>query len=57
MQWTWECYNVTIDVTAKAIEPARRVVIEWPGYSRQTQVEWTFQSLPIATRGCREPVT
>jgi uncharacterized protein YndB with AHSA1/START domain len=43
-QWEWEMYNVSILVTAKAIEPEERILIEWPGYSGQTTVEWTFAS-------------
>jgi uncharacterized protein YndB with AHSA1/START domain len=42
VQWAWEMYDISIDVAAKAIEPGKRVVIEWPGYSGPTVVEWTF---------------
>ena len=38
-------YDVSAEVTAKAIEPNRRIVIEWPGYSGPTTVEWTFSTL------------
>jgi uncharacterized protein YndB with AHSA1/START domain len=31
-------------VTAKVIEPNKRILIEWPGYSGLTTVEWTFES-------------
>ena len=44
VEWTWEMYNVSIPVTAKAIEPDKRIVIDWPGYSGPTSVEWTFES-------------
>jgi uncharacterized protein YndB with AHSA1/START domain len=43
VQWDWEMYDVSIPVTAKIIEPNRRIVIEWPGYSGPTTVEWTFE--------------
>ena len=33
---------VSIPVAAKAIEQNKRIVIEWPGYSSPTTVEWTF---------------
>jgi uncharacterized protein YndB with AHSA1/START domain len=49
VQWEWESHDVTIEVTAKAVEPNKRVAIEWPGYSGPTQVEWTFQALPDRT--------
>jgi uncharacterized protein YndB with AHSA1/START domain len=42
VRWTWEMYDVSIQVTATAIEPDRRLAIEWPGYSGPTAVEWTF---------------
>jgi uncharacterized protein YndB with AHSA1/START domain len=44
VQWDWEMYGISIPVTAKAIEPARRIVIEWPGYGSPTTVEWMFAS-------------
>ena len=42
VQWDWEMYDVSIPVTVKAIEPNKRIVIEWPGYKGRTTVEWTF---------------
>jgi uncharacterized protein YndB with AHSA1/START domain len=33
---------VSIHVIVKAIEPNARIVIEWPGYSGPTTVEWRF---------------
>jgi uncharacterized protein YndB with AHSA1/START domain len=30
VQWDWEMYGISIAVTAKAIEPNKRIVIEWP---------------------------
>lgn len=42
VQWDWEMYGVSTPVTVKAIEPNKRIVIEWQGYSGPTTVEWTF---------------
>jgi uncharacterized protein YndB with AHSA1/START domain len=42
VQWDWEMYSISISVTAKTIEPNKRIVIEWPGYSGPTTVEWRF---------------
>ena len=42
-QWEWEMYDISVPVTVKAIEPDRRIVIAWPGYSSLTTVEWTFE--------------
>jgi uncharacterized protein YndB with AHSA1/START domain len=49
VQWQWEMYNVSASVTVKAIEANKRIVIEWPGYSGPTVVEWTFSSQPDGT--------
>jgi uncharacterized protein YndB with AHSA1/START domain len=42
VQWDWEMYSISVPVTVKAIESNKRVVIEWPGYSGPTTVEWIF---------------
>jgi uncharacterized protein YndB with AHSA1/START domain len=42
VHWDWEMYGISIPVTAKAIEPNRRIVLEWPGYGGLTTVEWVF---------------
>jgi uncharacterized protein YndB with AHSA1/START domain len=42
VQWKWDMYDISIPVTAKAIEPNKRIVIEWPGYSGLSTVEWIF---------------
>jgi uncharacterized protein YndB with AHSA1/START domain len=42
VQWDWEMYQISVPVTAKTIEPNKRIVIEWPGYSGPTTVEWLF---------------
>jgi uncharacterized protein YndB with AHSA1/START domain len=42
VQWDWEMYEISIQVTAKDIEQDKRIVIEWPGYSGPATVEWKF---------------
>jgi uncharacterized protein YndB with AHSA1/START domain len=42
VQWDWEMYGISVPVTVKVIEPNNRILIEWPGYSGLTTVEWTF---------------
>jgi uncharacterized protein YndB with AHSA1/START domain len=42
VEWAWEMYDVSAAVTVKSIEANRRIVIEWPGYSSLTTVEWLF---------------
>ena len=42
VQWEWEMYGFSIPVTVKAVEPNRRILIEWPGKNGPTDVEWVF---------------
>ncbi len=35
-------YDASTEVTVKAIEPNKRILIEWDGYSGRTTVEWKF---------------
>ncbi len=43
VRWDWEMYGISIPVTPKAIEPNARILIEWPGYSGPSDVEWVFK--------------
>jgi uncharacterized protein YndB with AHSA1/START domain len=49
VRWDWEMYDVSIEVTATHIDPNQRIVINWPGYSGPTTVEWTFTPLEDGT--------
>ena len=40
--WEWEMYGASTQVAVKAVEPNKRIVIEWDGYSGRTTVEWKF---------------
>lgn len=42
IRWDWEMYGVSAQVVVKAIEQNKRILIEWPGYSGPSTVEWTF---------------
>jgi uncharacterized protein YndB with AHSA1/START domain len=42
--WEWEMYDASTHVTAKIVEPNKRIVIEWDGYSGRTTLEWKFAS-------------
>ena len=44
VQWEWEMYDVSVPVTVKAIEPLKRIAIEWPGTEGPNTVEWAFTS-------------
>jgi uncharacterized protein YndB with AHSA1/START domain len=47
--WTWEMYGMSIPVAVKAVEPNRRILIEWPAYGSPSQVEWLFTDRGDAT--------
>jgi uncharacterized protein YndB with AHSA1/START domain len=49
VQWDWEMYDISVPVAAKTIEPNRRIVIAWQGYSGETTVEWVFDAQPDGT--------
>jgi uncharacterized protein YndB with AHSA1/START domain len=50
VRWDWEMYNLSVDVTVKAVEPHRGIVIEWSSKgSAATTVEWRFTSRPEGT--------
>ncbi len=40
--WEWEMYGASTRVVPKIIEPYRRIVVEWDGYTGRTLVEWKF---------------
>ena len=49
VKWEWEMYGVSTQVVARTLEPNRRIVIEWDGYSGRTTVEWKFAPQPDGT--------
>lgn len=42
VQWDWAMYGHSVTVDVKAVEPNRRIVIEWPGKDKPATVEWVF---------------
>jgi uncharacterized protein YndB with AHSA1/START domain len=49
VKWFWDMYDVSADVTVRTVESGKRIVIEWPGYSGTTTVEWRFETLEDGT--------
>lgn len=47
VQWDWEMYGVSTQVTVKAMEKNKRILIEWD--DPPTQVEWQFVARPDNT--------
>jgi uncharacterized protein YndB with AHSA1/START domain len=42
VEWDWEMYNVSVQVSVKAVEHNKRILVEWSAYGTPTTVEWTF---------------
>ena len=42
VQWDWEMYGHFVQVSVKAIEENKRILIEWPAYGTLGTVEWVF---------------
>lgn len=49
IRWDWEMYGASTSVLVKAIEPGKRILVEWDGYSGRTTVEWKFSAREDAT--------
>lgn len=49
VQWDWEMYDFSVQVSVKAIEEQKRILIEWSTYGAPTMVEWAFTTLPDNT--------
>ena len=44
VRWDWAMYGVGTEVVVKAIEPSRRILIDWDATSDPNEVEWTFEA-------------
>lgn len=42
VRWDWEMFGVSASVRVTAVEPGRRIVVEWPRGDARTEVEWRF---------------
>jgi uncharacterized protein YndB with AHSA1/START domain len=42
IRWDWEMYDHSVDVSVKAIEENKRILIEWRAFGAPTTVEWVF---------------
>jgi uncharacterized protein YndB with AHSA1/START domain len=49
IRWDWEMYGVSTQVSVKAIEQNKRILIEWSGFEKPCPVEWLFTSRPDNT--------
>lgn len=49
VQWDWEMYGASAQVSVKAVEENQRILIEWPGNGALCPVEWRFTPRPDNT--------
>jgi len=49
VQWDWEMYNASAQVYVRALEPNRRILIDWGAPDALTTVEWRFTARPDGT--------
>jgi uncharacterized protein YndB with AHSA1/START domain len=40
--WTWEMYDISVQVDVKELEVNKRILIDWGNYGSMTTVEWLF---------------
>jgi uncharacterized protein YndB with AHSA1/START domain len=43
--WSWEMYGASAPVSVQAVEPGKRIAVEWGPEGGRTTVEWTFRDL------------
>jgi uncharacterized protein YndB with AHSA1/START domain len=43
VRWDWEMYGVSAEISVKAVEQNRRILIEWNAPANPSSVEWTFE--------------
>ena len=42
VRWDWEMYRFSVDARVKALEPNKRILVEWSAYGMPTDIEWVF---------------
>lgn len=42
VRWDWEMYGFSTEATVKALEPNKRILVEWSAYGAPTDIEWVF---------------
>jgi|SRR5262245_51956593 len=42
VEWHWDMYGFSMPVAVKAIDPRKRIVVDWGAGTETTTIEWTF---------------
>ena len=48
VRWDWEMYGFSTEAMVKALEPNKRILVEWSAYGTPTDIEWVFTAAPMA---------
>jgi uncharacterized protein YndB with AHSA1/START domain len=43
IRWTWEMYGASTDVSVRAIEPNRRILVDWDTHGGRTVIDFGFE--------------
>ena len=43
VRWEWEMYGFSADATVKALEPNKRILVEWSAYGAPTDIEFLLE--------------
>jgi uncharacterized protein YndB with AHSA1/START domain len=49
VDWHWDMYGFSVPVAVKAVDPGRRIVVEWGAGAETTTIAWTFTPLADGT--------
>jgi uncharacterized protein YndB with AHSA1/START domain len=49
VRWDWDMHGFSADAKVKALEPNKRLLVEWTAYGVPTDIEWVFSSRPDGT--------
>ena len=49
VRWEWEMYGFSAEASVKALEPNKRILVEWTAYGGPTDIEWVFMPRPDGT--------
>jgi uncharacterized protein YndB with AHSA1/START domain len=47
--WHWDMYGFSLPVAVKAIDPNKRIVVEWGAGAEASTIKWTFTALKDGT--------
>jgi uncharacterized protein YndB with AHSA1/START domain len=49
VEWHWDMYGFSMPVAVKAVDPNRRIVVDWGAGEEASTIAWTFTALKDGT--------